>query len=54
MTREVLRDLARQAHAEGESAFTYGVLYGREEQRAAADEAELPGVWAGIKGGALL
>ncbi|GAB2744033.1 CHAD domain-containing protein [Streptomyces bullii] len=33
MTREALRDLARQAHAAGENAFTYGVLYGREERR---------------------
>ncbi|MET9835016.1 CYTH and CHAD domain-containing protein [Streptomyces sp. NPDC006385] len=46
MTREALRELARQAHAAGESSFTYGLLYAREEQRAAADEAALPGVWA--------
>ncbi|MEV5544658.1 CYTH and CHAD domain-containing protein [Streptomyces sp. NPDC052309] len=52
MTREALRDLARQAHAEGESAFTYGVLYGREERRAAEDEAALPGMWEVIRGGA--
>ncbi|MGI5454808.1 CHAD domain-containing protein [Streptomyces sp. CA-249302] len=51
MTRETLREIAAQAHGAGESAFTYGVLYGREEQRAAADEAELPGLWAEIKGG---
>ncbi|WP_328503153.1 CYTH and CHAD domain-containing protein [Streptomyces sp. NBC_00457] len=49
MAREALRELAQQAHAAGESAFTYGLLYGREEQRAAADEAELPGLWAEIK-----
>jgi CHAD domain-containing protein len=49
MTREALRELSRQAHTAGESAFTYGVLYGREEQRAAADEAELPGAWRAIK-----
>ncbi|WP_155058429.1 CYTH and CHAD domain-containing protein [Streptomyces blattellae] len=48
MTREALRELARQAHAAGESAFTYGLLYGREEQRAAADEAELPGLWEAV------
>jgi CHAD domain-containing protein len=49
MTREALHDLAGQAHAAGESSFTYGVLYGREEQRAAADETELPGLWREIK-----
>ncbi|MDN0196812.1 CYTH and CHAD domain-containing protein [Streptomyces sp. S.PNR 29] len=48
MTRQALRELARQAHSAGESTFTYGVLYGREEQRAAADEAELPGTWTEI------
>ncbi|MEU8794698.1 CYTH and CHAD domain-containing protein [Streptomyces sp. NPDC048643] len=45
MTREALRELAALAHAAGESSFTYGVLYGREEQRAAAVEAALPGAW---------
>lgn len=50
MTREALRELAGQAHAAGESAFTYGVLYGREEQRAAAAEAALPGAWEAIEG----
>ncbi|MEV7283968.1 CYTH and CHAD domain-containing protein [Streptomyces sp. NPDC093252] len=49
MTREALRDLARQAHTAGESAFTYGVLYGREEQRAADAERELPGLWRPIR-----
>ncbi|MDC0773827.1 CYTH and CHAD domain-containing protein [Streptomyces sp. HD] len=52
MTREALRDLARQAHGAGEPSFTYGLLYGREERRAAEDEAELPGLWRDIKGGA--
>lgn len=51
MVREALRELAQQAHGAGESAFTYGLLYGREEQRAAAVEAEVPGFWSGIKGG---
>lgn len=51
MTREALRDLAGQAHAAGENSFTYGVLYGREEQRAAAYEADLPGLWQEITGG---
>lgn len=48
MARETLRDLALRAHEAGESAFTYGLLYGREERRAADDEAELPGEWARI------
>jgi CHAD domain-containing protein len=52
MARQTLRELSAVAHAAGESAFTYGLLYGREEQRAAAVEAELPGLWDGIKGDA--
>ncbi|MFC7266026.1 CYTH and CHAD domain-containing protein [Streptomyces lutosisoli] len=50
MARETLRDLAGQAHAAGESGFTYGVLYGREEQRAAEAEAALPGAWEAVEG----
>ncbi|WP_282699466.1 CYTH and CHAD domain-containing protein [Streptomyces sp. CC219B] len=49
MAREALRELARQAQAAGESSFTYGVLYGREERRAADDEARLPAAWTAIK-----
>ncbi|NUO60156.1 MAG: CYTH and CHAD domain-containing protein [Hamadaea sp.] len=49
MARGTLRELSSVAHAAGESAFTYGLLYGREEQRAASVEAELPGVWDDIK-----
>ncbi|WKX70309.1 CYTH and CHAD domain-containing protein [Streptomyces sp. XD-27] len=45
VAREALTDLAAQAQSAGESAFTYGVMYGREESRAAADERELPGAW---------
>jgi CHAD domain-containing protein len=48
MVRVTLRELSAVAHAAGESAFTYGVLYGREEQRAAGVEAALPEVWEGI------
>lgn len=51
MARRTLRELSAVAHAAGESAFTYGVLYGREEQRAAAVEAELPGLWREIISG---
>ncbi|MEI7031507.1 CYTH and CHAD domain-containing protein [Streptomyces pratensis] len=46
VTREALRTLAAQAHAAGETTFTWGLLYGREEAAAAARERELPGVWA--------
>ncbi|MFE5871011.1 CHAD domain-containing protein [Streptomyces roseifaciens] len=45
MTRTVLRTLAAEAHAAGESTFTLGLLYGREERRAAWDEVELQMVW---------
>ncbi|WP_425244781.1 CHAD domain-containing protein [Streptomyces sp. NEAU-NA10] len=48
MTREALRDLAAQAHAAGESAFTYGLLHGREERRAELAEAALPEAWQTI------
>ncbi|MFG2308652.1 CHAD domain-containing protein [Streptomyces sp. NPDC048566] len=48
MTREALRELADLAHAAGEDSFTYGVLYGREERRAAATEAALPGAWTRV------
>ncbi|GGW28362.1 CYTH and CHAD domain-containing protein [Streptomyces xantholiticus] len=46
VAREALRELAIKAHAVGESAFVWGLLYGREEARAGAREAELPAVWA--------
>ncbi|MEU2717881.1 CYTH and CHAD domain-containing protein [Streptomyces sp. NPDC007205] len=52
MTRLTLRELSAVAHAAGESAFTYGVLYGREEARAARAEAELPGLWKEIRAAA--
>ncbi|MFD9007252.1 CHAD domain-containing protein [Streptomyces sp. NPDC059582] len=52
MVRQTLRELSAVAHAAGESSFTYGVLYGRAEQRAAAVEAELPEVWREIGAGA--
>ncbi|MFJ9676918.1 CHAD domain-containing protein [Streptomyces sp. NPDC101194] len=45
VARDALRTLAAQAHAAGESAFTWGLLYGREEAAAAAGERELSGVW---------
>ncbi|MFI2782860.1 CYTH and CHAD domain-containing protein [Streptomyces sp. ALB3] len=46
VTRAALRTLAVQAHGAGESAFTWGLLHGREEATAAARERELPEVWA--------
>ncbi|AWK08662.1 metal-binding protein [Streptomyces spongiicola] len=46
VARETLRDLAVQAHAAGESAFTWGLLFGCEQATAADRERELPGVWA--------
>ncbi|MFD5227481.1 CHAD domain-containing protein [Streptomyces qaidamensis] len=52
MARQALRELSAVAHAAGESAFTYGLLHEREEQRAVRVEAELPGCWDGIKDGA--
>ncbi|UYQ62114.1 CYTH and CHAD domain-containing protein [Streptomyces peucetius] len=45
VAREALRELAVRAHAAGESAFVWGLLFGREEARAAQREAELPAVW---------
>ncbi|MGW2086025.1 CYTH and CHAD domain-containing protein [Streptomyces sp. NPDC001880] len=45
VAREALRTLAAQAHAAQESAFTWGLLYGREEAAAADRERELPRVW---------
>ncbi|AEM87222.1 CYTH and CHAD domain-containing protein [Streptomyces violaceusniger] len=48
VAREALRALATQAHGAGESDFTFGLLYGREEARAAARVRELPGLWADV------
>ncbi|MEU9198797.1 CYTH and CHAD domain-containing protein [Streptomyces sp. NPDC048332] len=46
VARDTLRTLAFQAHAAGETAFTWGLLYGEEEASAAGLERELPQVWA--------
>jgi hypothetical protein len=54
MARQTLLELSALAHAAGESTFTYGVLYGREEQRAAAAEAALPEAWRTAEDGARL
>jgi CHAD domain-containing protein len=45
MTRATLRDLAAQAHAARENAFTYGLIHGHEERRADGYETELPAAW---------
>ncbi|MFE5769843.1 CHAD domain-containing protein [Streptomyces sp. NPDC056485] len=45
VAREALRGLGAQATGAGESAFTWGVLYAREEALAAGGERELPDVW---------
>ncbi|MET7650776.1 MULTISPECIES: CYTH and CHAD domain-containing protein [unclassified Streptomyces] len=45
MARQTLRELSAVAHAAGESAFTYGLLYGREEGRAELAEEALPEAW---------
>ncbi|GAA4801449.1 CYTH and CHAD domain-containing protein [Streptomyces ziwulingensis] len=52
MARTTLRELSAVAHAAGENAFPYGVLYAREEARAAATENELPALWKKIHTGA--
>ncbi|MEU1126566.1 CHAD domain-containing protein, partial [Streptomyces sp. NPDC005899] len=46
VARDTLRTLAVQAHAAGETAFTWGLLYGEEETAAARREHELPHAWA--------
>ncbi|MFJ9904200.1 CHAD domain-containing protein [Streptomyces sp. NPDC101152] len=51
MTRQTLRELSAVAHAAGESSFTYGLLYGREERRAVTAETELPAAWQEIRDG---
>ncbi|MBW5480668.1 CYTH and CHAD domain-containing protein [Streptomyces bambusae] len=46
VAREALRQLAVQANGAGESSFTWGLLYGREEALADRLERELPELWA--------
>lgn len=53
LARDALRDLAIQAHAAGESAFTWGLLHGQEQASATDRERELPGVWARASGPAV-
>ncbi|GGR95878.1 CHAD domain-containing protein [Streptomyces nojiriensis] len=53
VARGALRGLAVQATGAGESAFTWGVLYAREEALAERRERELPDVWAELSDPAL-
>ncbi|MCX4778377.1 CYTH and CHAD domain-containing protein [Streptomyces sp. NBC_01264] len=50
VAREALRGLGVQAAGAGESSFTWGVLYAREEALAERRERELPQVWAATAG----
>lgn len=54
VAREALRALAVQAAGAGESAFTWGVLYAREEALSDRRERELAQVWAAVAGPALV
>ncbi|MFJ6938842.1 CHAD domain-containing protein [Streptomyces sp. NPDC101132] len=45
VAREALRGLAAQAYGAGESAFTWGLVFGREEALGDLRERELPAVW---------
>ncbi|MGW6845722.1 CYTH and CHAD domain-containing protein [Streptomyces sp. NPDC054958] len=53
VARDALRGLAAQATAAGEPAFTWGLLYGREEALAERRERELPEIWAKVSAPAL-
>ncbi|MFF4171169.1 CHAD domain-containing protein [Streptomyces sp. NPDC001744] len=44
VARKALLEIAAQAHAAGETAFTWGLLHGREEAAAGATERDLPRV----------
>ncbi|KJY44865.1 metal-binding protein, partial [Streptomyces sp. NRRL S-444] len=48
VARDALHGLGVQAAGAGESAFTWGVLYAREEGLAERGERELPDVWAKV------
>jgi CHAD domain-containing protein len=49
VARATLRQLAAEAHAKGHSAFTYGLLYALEHQRAEQVTRELPGRLAQLR-----
>jgi CHAD domain-containing protein len=54
MARRALPELSAVAHAAGEDTFPYGLLYGREEQRATVAEERLAGRWRKIRAKASL
>ncbi|GAA3224849.1 CYTH and CHAD domain-containing protein [Pseudonocardia petroleophila] len=45
-----LRELGAAAHASGENGFSFGVLLGRDVERAVRIERDLPQLWAGVRG----
>jgi CHAD domain-containing protein len=45
VTRSVLRELGVQAHLDGDSAFTFGLLYGLEQWRAEVLEEKFGRMW---------
>jgi len=46
VAREVLRELAAQAHLSGQNGFSFGVLYGQDDAQAERIEERLPQLWA--------
>ncbi|MCG8920334.1 CYTH and CHAD domain-containing protein [Actinokineospora sp. PR83] len=50
VAREALRDLGVRVHLEGDNAFTYGLLWAREDTRAHTAEAEFVAAWARLCG----
>lgn len=46
VARDALRELGAAAHAAGENGFSFGVLLGRDDARAARIEQDLPDLWA--------
>lgn len=45
VARDALRELGAAAHASGENGFSFGVLLGRDVERALRIEQELPALW---------
>lgn len=48
VARETLRELGARAGAENQNGFTFGLLYGRDVERAREIEAGVPQVWARV------
>lgn len=49
VARGALRELGAAAHASGENGFSFGVLLGRDVERAARIERDLPRLWAAAR-----